>query len=37
MPFIVSGARDGEVFKALESVPPGRTTSVIYGLNAGYN
>jgi hypothetical protein len=35
--FVVSGARDGEAFTALESVPPGRTTSVIYGLNAGYN
>ena len=35
--FIVAGARDGEAFKAFESVPAGRTTLVIYGLNVGYN
>jgi hypothetical protein len=35
--FIVAGAREGEAFKALESVPAGRTMLVLYGLNVGHN
>src|SRR5690606_17572112 len=35
--FIVTGAREGEPFRALDSVPAGRTSSVIYGLNTRYN
>jgi hypothetical protein len=35
--FIVAGAREGEAFKAIASVPAGRTTLVLYGLNIGYN
>jgi hypothetical protein len=35
--FIVTGARDGETFMALDSVPARRTTSVIYGLNVRYD
>jgi hypothetical protein len=37
VPFIVSGGRDGTVMTALDSVPAGRTTSTIYGLNEGFN
>ena len=35
--FIVSGGRDGTVMTALDTVPAGRTTSTIYGLNEGFN
>jgi hypothetical protein len=37
VPFIVSGARDGNALFAMASVPPGQTTSTIYGLNVNYN
>jgi hypothetical protein len=37
IPFIVSGGRDGTVMTALDTVPAGRTTSTIYGLNEGFN
>ena len=36
VPFIVTGGRDGATLTALESVPAGRTTSTIYGLNDHY-
>jgi hypothetical protein len=37
VPFIVAGGRDGTSSAPLETVPPGRTTSTIYGLNVNYN
>jgi hypothetical protein len=35
--FIVAGGRAGEASRAFETVPPGRTTSTIYGLNDRYD
>jgi hypothetical protein len=37
VPFIVAGGRDGAESTPLETVPAGRTTSTIYGLNVNYN
>jgi hypothetical protein len=37
IPFIVSGGREGTPLMALDSVPAGRTTSTIYGLNERFN
>ena len=37
VPFIVAGGREGSTSAPLETVPPGRTTSTIYGLNVNYN
>jgi Tetratricopeptide repeat len=37
VPFIVSGAREGNALLAMASVPAGQTTSTIYGLNINYN
>jgi hypothetical protein len=37
VPFIVAGGRDGAPSGPLETVPAGRTTSTIYGLNVNYN
>src|SRR5262249_6607796 len=37
VPFIVAGGRAGTASTPVETVPPGRTTSTIYGLNVRYN
>jgi hypothetical protein len=37
VPFIVAGGRTGTTSVPLETVPPGRTTSTIYGLNDRYD
>ncbi len=37
VPFIVAGARVGALSAPLETVPAGRTTSTIYGLNDRYD
>jgi hypothetical protein len=37
VPFVVSGARQGNALAALASVPAGQTTITIYGLNENYD
>lgn len=37
VPFLVSGAREGDALVAIQSVPPGETTATIYGLNVNFN
>lgn len=37
VPFLVSGARDGDALVAIQSVPAGETTTTIYGLNVNFN
>ena len=37
IPFIVSGGREGTPMGLLESLPAGRTSFTIYGVNEQYN
>ena len=37
VPFLVSGAREGDALVAIQPVPAGETTTTIYGLNVNFN
>src|SRR5690606_9162986 len=37
VPFVVSGARDGDALTAIATVPAGETATTIYGLNDNFN
>ena len=37
VPFVVSGARQGQELAAIETIPAGRTTATVYGLNVNFD